>query len=292
MKKLITIHKLHNLERLLSITDGVILGHHDYGTRLTASFSVEDINQAISQTQKLHKELFINANHMMTDEQLSSFSLWLDRIDLNGVTGIITSDLGALVLLEQKGLHQKAIYNPETLITNTYDFNFLHAFNLYGVFAAKEITIEDLKIIGKEKSLKMFMVGHGHLNMFYSKRQLIQNYLDYLNESHDLHLRQDLTLIEEHRKEEAYPILEDKAGTHVFRSHVMHAMHQLETLSSFLDYMIIDTLFKDDEYGYDVAMMYHTKNSAMIKTLQEHYQESWDEGFFYKKTIYKGKGGE
>lgn len=292
MKIIITIHKREHIEKLLSVTDGVVLGHHDFGTRLTSSFSIEDINDVIALSKKMHKDVFINANQMMTDDQLAQFSVWLDQINVADVTGIIASDLGALVLLKQKGLNPKAVYNPETLITNTYDFNFLTAFNLLGVYAAKEITLEDLIMIGQEKSLKMFMVGHGHLNMFYSKRQLIQNYLDFLNETHELHLRQDLTLIEEHRQEDHYPILEDEAGTHVFRSHVMHAMHQQAILKSFLDYLVIDTIFKDDHYGYDVALMYHTEQKDMIKTLQEKYHETWDEGFFFKKTIYKGKGGE
>lgn len=292
MKLLITCHDSTNIEMLSTYADGFIIGNHQFGARLTHSFDVEEINYIASEAKHLNKEVFIQANQMMTDDELSRFSNWLDYLNLEHITGVIVADLGALIILKEKGLNQKAIYNPETLITNVYDFNFLDQFQVFGVYAAKEITIEDLKKIGSEKKVNMFMVGHGHLNMFYSKRKLVQNYLDFLNEDMSLRHRQDLIIIEEHRKEDPYPILEDDAGTHVFRSNMMNAFNQVDTLSSFVDYMVIDTLFKDDHYGALVSEMYQTKNEVLKEKIQKEFNENWDEGFFFKKTIYKGKGGE
>ena len=292
MKLLMTLHDSINIEMLSTYADGFIIGNHQFGARLTHSFDVEEINHIAKEIKNLNKEVFIQANQMMTDDELSHFSVWLDDLDFSHITGVIVADLGALVLLQEKGLNQKAIYNPETLITNVYDFNFLDQFQVFGVYAAKEITLEDLKKIGSEKKVNMFMVGHGHLSMFYSKRKLVQNYVDFLNEEMALRYRQDLLIIEEHRKEDPHPILEDDAGTHVFRSNVMHAFNQLDTLKTFIDYMVIDTLFKDDYYGALVCEMYQTKNELLKEKIQTEFHETWDEGFFFKKTIYKGKGGE
>ena len=136
------------------------------------------------------------------------------------------------------------------------------------------------------------MVGHGHLNMFYSKRQLIKNYQDFLGEDMQLHLRQDLKIIEEKRPLEPYPILEDDAGTHVFRSHVMNAFDYMDDLCEVLDYFVIDTIFKDDRYGALVSQMYHENDNQIKNQIINEYHEVWDEGFFFKKTIYKNKGGE
>ncbi|MDY0074329.1 MAG: U32 family peptidase [Acholeplasmataceae bacterium] len=289
MKTLMTLHNQKHLDDVLMYTDGILLGNNLFGTRLTNSFSIEEIIEIARQTKKHHKLCFLIANQIMTDDELDSFSQWMDQIDTSIFDGIIVADLGVIMLLKEKGLAHQIIYNPETLITNDYDFNFLHTLGIQGVYAAKEITLEDVKRIGTNKSLSLFLVGHGHLNMFYSKRQLIKNYSDYLGKNLHLHQAQDLTLIEEKRLDEPYPILEDIAGTHVFRSNVLSSMKVYDELTAFIDYFVIDTLFKDDVYGHMVSKMYHQKQTELIDLLQENYHESWDDGFYFKKTIYKSK---
>lgn len=136
------------------------------------------------------------------------------------------------------------------------------------------------------------MVGHGHLNMFYSKRQLIENFMHYTESENLYHNRQDLKIVEENRKEDPYPILEDKAGTHVFRSQVLSSLTHLSELKEFIDYLVVDTLFKDDDYALSVLKMYKNENedSELINKIRKDYHEIWDEGFYFKKTIYKHKG--
>ncbi len=292
MKKLITLHDMINLEMVLEHVDGIIVGQDTYGTRLTHSFSDEELISIIHEAHERDKDVFLMANQMMTDDQLEGFGSWLMQFQHQPITGVIVADLGAIITSNEHGFQGRVIYNPETLATNDYDFNDLTRLHVMGVYAAKEITLSDLTRIGTHKQVKMFMVGHGHLNMFYSKRQLIQNYMDFLAEPTRFHGKQNLTLIEENRKEEPYPILEDDAGTHVFRRHVMHVINHLDELSGWLDYMIIDTLFKDDRYGALVGQMYRYRDVDLMKRIQEDYHETWDEGFFDKKTIYKGKGGE
>ena len=120
--------------------------------------------------------------------------------------------------------------------------------HIYGAYAAKEITYEDLKILSIHKKTKLFMIGHGHLNMFYSKRQLIHNFKRErgpISDGEKLRIRFK-AIVEENRLDEAFPILEDYAGTHVFRSNVMNTIAYLEELSTMIDYLVIDTIFKDD----------------------------------------------
>jgi U32 family peptidase len=105
------------------------------------------------------------------------------------------------------------------------------------------------------------MVGHGHLNMFYSKRQLIDNFMHYQEQDNIYHERQDMKIIEENRPDDPYPIVEDDAGTHVFRSQVFSSLEYLSELKEVVDYLIIDTLFKDDQYLYHIGPLYKMKTS-------------------------------
>lgn len=291
MKIIATLYDSKHLEAILNVSDGIILGNDKVGTRLTHSFSLEEICQMIEITKNLKKEVFIQANQMFNDVQLDFFKTWISSLPLNTIDGVVVGDLGAFRVLSKLGYAEKAIYNPETLMTNIYDFNFLKDAGIKGVYVAKEITLEDIQMIASKKSYQLFMVGHGHLNMFYSKRQLIHNFMDYQDKPHTFHNQQNLKIIEETRDHEAYPILEDDAGTHVFRSHVFASLDHLDTLKHIVDYMIIDTLFKDDQYALQVLPMYknETKDEYTILSIQASYDETWDDGFFYKKTIYKAK---
>lgn len=289
MKLLITLHDIKNMASLSHTADGFIIGNEMFAARLTHSFSIEAINQAIINANQLNKEIFLQANQMLDDDLLDKFSIFLDSIDAKQFTGIIVTDIGSVMRLKAKGLADKAIYNPETLLTNKYDFNFLKKESILGAYIAKEITLEDVLEISKHKEIKLFMVGHGHLNMFYSKRQLIHNFMDYQHLENIYHNKQNLKIIEEQRPEEPYPILEDMAGTHVFRSQVFSSLDYLDTLTNSIDYLVIDTIFKDDLYAKKVLEFYkhRTYDQKRIDDIKALYKETWDTGFFYKKTVYK-----
>ncbi|MBU1093836.1 MAG: U32 family peptidase [Firmicutes bacterium] len=292
MKLLSTFYKVEDIEKLSVYADGFLIGNDDFGTRLTKSYSTKEIQEVLKITKRLNKSLYLVCNQIFNDDQLVNFKSWIEKLPILEFSGIVVADLGAYRLLDHMGLSELIVYNPETLMTNAYDFNFLAHFNIQGVFVAKEITLEDVIYIGDKKKYKMFMIGHGHLNMFYSKRQLIDNFMDFTESENVYHNRQDLKIVEENRKEDPYPILEDQAGTHVFRSQVLSSINHLSALKGFVDYLVIDSLFKDDDYALSVLKMYKAEKEDLeqIQLIKNKYQEVWDEGFFYKKTIYKHKG--
>ena len=286
MKLLTTLFDIKNLD-LLSEADGFIIGNETYGTRLTKSFSISEINEIISYGKSHQKDVFLVANQMFDDHMIDTFKTWIKAINIDDLTGLIVADVGLYYALKKEGLEEKVIYNPETLMTNYYDFNFLVETGIYGVFIAKEITLEDIKIISEKKQTNLFMVGHGHLNMFYSKRQLIDNYMHFMDKENHIHNKQTLKIIEEKRSEEPYPILEDLAGTHVFRSQVFDSIDYIETLKPLVDYLVIDSIFKDDAYAKAIIDMYQGHVSLTKEEIENTYEEVWDHGFFFKKTIYK-----
>lgn len=292
MKKLITLHHSSEINALEPYVDGFIFGTGSLGARLAHPFEIDEIIQLLKAIQGIKKEAFIQANRMMMDHDIIRFKTFIEGLPMDLVTGVVVSDIGAVRVLKSLGYADKAVYNPETLLTNSYDFNGLASENIYGAYVAKEITYNDIIKISENKKIKLFMVGHGHLNMFYSKRQLIHNYETYNGINQALHGAFDLKIIEENRKDEAFPILEDEAGTHVFRSHVMHATHHLDDLDERLDYLVIDTIFKDEAYNLMIARIYDEPkiHQHLIENIQKTYDEHWDEGFFYKKTIYQQKG--
>lgn len=290
MKLLTQLFDRNNLDRLSEYADGFILGNDQFGTRLAHSFSLEELTLLISLIKSKGKQVFLMCNQLFTDDQLERLEPFLSQCPQSSLDGIIIGDIGALAILDRLNMKHLAVYHPETLLTHVHDFNFFSEEGLLGAFVAKEITLDAILAIGMNKSYKLFMMGHGHLNMFYSKRHLIDNFARYVHLDGHFESRQDLRIIEEMRPNEAYPILEDHAGTHVFRSSVMASIKHMEPLKKTVDYMVIDSLFKDDLYAYKMLFMYQNGYDIALQTwAEETYKERWDEGFLFTPTIYKQK---
>lgn len=289
MKIIAPIFGIKDIETIKDNVDGYILSNEQFGTRLTSSFDVETIIEAINEIKKLKKEIFININQLYTNEHIEELMAFITKLPTNDITGFICADIGVLEAFKKINLNDKIIYNPETLLTNYFDFNYLKEDNILGSFVAKEITLEDIKTIGSKRELKTFMVGHGHLDMFYSKRQLLKNYSDYLGITNLFHNKKDLVLKEEIRPDDKYPVLEDFAGTHVFRSNVFSTLEQLDNLKDSIDYLIIDPIFKDSKYLKQITKLYKNNmiDQKIIDKIQKDYNEIWDNGFLFTKTIYK-----
>ncbi len=292
MKKIVTLYKIESIDLLIDYVDGFILGQNGVSTRLTRSFETSEILFAAQKIQSCHRECFILMNRILHDLDANSYETFIKTIDSDAITGYIVGDIGVLSIGKKLGISHKMIYNPETLITNVFDAHFYHSLGIQGVFLAKEITLDDIQVIGQHRPYKIFAYGHGFLNMFYSKRQLIQAYFENKNQNHRYHDQRNLSVVEEKRPEFKYPILEDEGGTHVFRNHVFSSLNYLKPLKDAIDYLVFDTVFHDDAYALGVLKLYHneiTLTDPQVLTIQQKYHEVWDEGFFFKKTVYKPK---
>lgn len=281
-KILISIYELNQMF-ILNKADGFLIGNNEFGTRLTNSYSINEINQAIEMAKSLKKEIFLVANQMMTDNKIKDFNGFLNKVNLKDLNGIIVGDIGAGLEALEIDRNINIIYNPETLLASSFDFNYVKEYGFMGGFIAKEITLGDILTITSNRKVKSFMVGHGHLNMFYSKRPLVSNFLEHSNLEKDLKYLQNLTITEEKRAGENMPILEDDAGTHVFRSKIFSSYKYLDKLIGEIDYLILDTLFFDDSYGFKLLELYKSNNDLFTDS----EKELFDDGFMNKKTIYK-----
>lgn len=285
MKFLVTPHNIDNISKL-TMADGFIVGNSEFATSLANSFSIGEINQIIEYCQNNSQEVFLNLQKMYLDEEFNDLSLFLTKLNVKKLTGIITIDLGVVQHLIDLDLADKIVFNGETLLTNYLDFNMLKPFNVYGGFVAKEITFDDILEISNHKAYHLFLIGHGHLSMFYSKRALITNFKKHYNLSLD-EKKYSYKILENKREGSPFPILQDQAGTHVYRSKVVNSFPYLDQLKPIVDYFVIDSIFKDDDYIAKILDLYlNDYNKTAIAEIQQQYNETWDDGFYDVKTVY------
>jgi putative protease len=268
--------------------DIFLVGNKEFANRLAYSCSTEEITDANDVIKSLKKEIYIVINMIVHNENLNDLKDFLYLIKGLEVDGIIFGDLAIYQLAKNINIENLLIYSPETLNTNYYDPIFWSKQNIKGLTISKEITIEDIKQISKDKPLEISLIGHGHLNMFHSKRPLIENFFKFTNKEHDEYIEnRNLKVIEEIRNE-SYPIFQDNQGTHIFRDKSLESFKEVNTLSNYLNVFIIDGIFKDNEYLNKTVKHYHNllNNIGNAEDISKLYEGDHDSGFLYKKTVY------
>lgn len=291
MKFAITPFSIESIRDLSHVgADIFIIGNQDFSNRLAHSFSLEEIKESVSLIHTLEKEVYISLNLIAHDEDLLPIEAFLKEIKDVSVDGIIFGDLAVYQIAKRLGMHHGLIYNPETLNTNYYDSIFWGNKGIKGLTIAKEITLDDIKVIAEKSAIETSIIGHGFLNMFHSRRPLIENFLKFNNTSYNEYIdNQHLTVVEEIRNE-AYPIFQDNHGTHIFRDKALQAYKEVMELNEYLDVFIIDGIFKDTAYLIETMKNYQSilasKDSLEAARLSKRYESDHDSGFLYKKTVY------
>lgn len=274
--------------------DILLLGTANHANRLTASYSNLEIQDATTLAHSRGKQVYVNVNQIVHHNDLAELEQFLDFLASQHVDGIVFGDVSVYQLAKDRGLSSKLIYNPETLNTNYYDPIFWGKQGIKGITIAKEIPLVDIKRIHETSPIQLSMVGHGHLNMFHSRRPLIENYFKSKDEKYEQYIdNRNLRLVEEVRNE-SYPVFQDQHGTHIFRDKAMESYQEIQELSKYIDVFVIDGIFKDTAYLVDTVSNYRSLLDQFdidkATKLSEQYASDHDSGFLYKKTGYQKAG--
>lgn len=291
MNIVVTLQSITDIERLSEAgTDVFVIGNDEFANRLLSSFSNEEISQASTMIKALNKKLYINANLIVHNKDLDKMNEHLEFIKSLDVDGIIFGDIATYVLAKKLSIENLLIYNPETLNTNLYDPVFWNDKGIKGIVISKELTLIDILTITKSSPIETGIIGHGHLNMFHSRRPLIENYFKHADKEYDEYIENKSLRLVEEKRDEAYPVYQDKHGTHIFREKSTQSFNEIIELSESLNDFYIDGLFKDSEYLVGVVNDYKNiikkNNLDFTKEISKKYQENHDTGFLYKKTVY------
>ncbi len=262
-------------------------------TKKIANYNLDDLDGIIRRLSKTKKAIYVLVNKMIHEQDLQDLDILMRYLKTVPIQGILASDMTVYVVAKEYGLDHLIIYQPGTYNTNTYDLAYFNDLKIKGITLSKEITLAEIeKIANKEHHIELSLIGHGYLDMFYSKRKLLTNYArhKHLNkvELKDNYL---LRLEEEIRKDEFYPILEDDAGTHIFRSKKLWSFSEFSELTEIIDEMFIERIFLDDEEYYEAIKAY--KNEALRPDFIAKYASEYDSNFYYLYTEkLKGENNE
>ena len=285
MRIVARLKNLEEMNKLINLGVDVFL----VDTPLAVKRISLDIHKDISEIKR-HGKVYLLMNKMIHEIDLPFLGKWLKIAKEQNVDGIVCGDLTVMVKAEEIGVLDKIIYQPGTMNTNSFDNEYFSRKHLKGITISKEITLTEILNIAKDKKTELSLVGHGFIDMFYSKRKLITNYFKFKEEEKiDILDNYNFRLTEEKRPDSLYPILEDNGGTHIFRDKALESFAEVKELRPYLDDFFIERIFLYDDEYYDSILSY--KDEEKAKDFIAKYQVKYDKGFYYLYTE-KLKGEE
>ncbi|MDD3129006.1 MAG: U32 family peptidase [Candidatus Izemoplasmatales bacterium] len=243
----------------------------------------KEIYDELDKIVKYNKPVYLFLNKMIHEDDIDLVRSILQDAKEKGVSGIVVGDITVMIIAREYEMQDRVIYQPGTMNTNSFDSDYFFMNSIKGITISKEITLEEIKKILENKKTEFSLVGHGFLDMFYSKRKLLSNYFVYKNIVHEnIVNNQGFRLKEEMRKESFYPILEDEFGTHIFRDKALESFSEIKELEGKLDDFFVERIFLDDEEYYESIKAY--KNEEFIPEFLRKYKDKYNKGFFYQYT--------
>jgi len=235
---------------------------------------------------RLPNRIYILVNQMIHETDLESLNTFFKDLQSTNIAGIVINDFSVYIVASKYNMENLVIYQPGTYNTDTYSKTYLAKRNLKGLTISREITIEEIKDF-KNQDIELSIIGHGYLDMFYSKRELITNYFIHKEiTGKQVKNNYDFKLREEIRELDFYPILEDEFGTHIFRSKKLISYDQVNILRPLIKDFFIERIFLSDKELHASIQLY--TNQLTLNDFLTQYQD-YDSGF-YKIRTEKVKG--
>ncbi len=260
--------------------DAVILGIERFSMRMASPIPLDALADTVRAIHAQHLECWVTMNAPIHEADLDAMEAALKQVLDAGVDNVLFADLAVLAAAGPD--KKRLIYHPETYATDVGDNRFYANEGIAGIVAGRELTIDAIEAMA-EGPLPLLVVGHGHSPMFHSRRPLVEHYFEHTGDADAdiIKTKKTLTLVEESRQE-AYPIVQDAFGTHVFRAKPTASFTVLKRLSKVVDTLIIDGLWLTPD---DIVQTVSDYRAALSdKPLSANY-EGCDDGFYFKKTV-------
>ncbi len=279
-----SIKSFSHFMEIRNICDGVVISTK-YSTAYNPILDDEEIKNILDNKQD--KKVILDISFIVEDKDLDGLKEFILAYKNEDVLFLYT-DIGVHQILKEYGLYHKGIYDPKTLVTNSYDANLYLDLGLNAVGLSNEIPLDDIKTITLKKKGKVWLKVFGYHQMFYSKRKLISLFLEHKNTTCDF--KRDNTFIKEETRDDLYHIDENKYGTIIYRSYVLSYLRELDNIKD-VDYMFIDSLYMDkDDFNDALKLYYDAVNSEIDPIMALDYLNEMfmiEDGFMYQDTVYK-----
>lgn len=248
--------------------DGIILSIKDLSVNASYYISPSELNEIIKNFSE--KEIFVSINKIMHNSDLLLLEDTLKYLDNKNIK-VLFYDLGVISIVIRLNLNIDLVVYQDHLNASIYSNNFFKSEGINYSVITSDITLEEILDIKKETNIKILKVVYGYLPIFYSRRYLISNYLNYIEKEKKDHFYYI------NNNNDTYPIDEEKYGTTIYSKEKIDLINEIDNFKN-IDYLIINGYMEDD------LSLIIDKYIEGKKDDSEKYV-----GFLHEKTIFKVK---
>ena len=267
---------LYDINELNMMGDAIVLSLKDYSFTHKKIYSIDEIKDI---KNSVDKKVFLSITPLFHEDELDGLRYAIK--ELSNLDGYIFQDLGLVEIFKEFNILDKAIYAPETFITNHIDKDYFKNTGLNQFMISREITLNDIKtILDKKEDTKYLFQAFGYSMMFYSFRHHYSNFIKHYNLNLDLKDDFNLLIKEETRKE-YYKAIEDNRGFRIYKDKIFSAYKELNEISP--DYVLLERVFINDDMYFDSVKLF--KGEISIGDFYNKYDKhQFDNGYLYHEV--------
>ena len=217
-----------DMERLLAAVnygaDAVYLAGKEFGMRASpANFDMENLKKAAEICHEKNKKIYLTCNTLPRNDEIKRIPEFLKQAAEAGVDAFIIADLGVLDTAKRVAPNVDVHISTQTGVVNYETARSLYNMGASRVVLARELSLEEIATIRAKTNpnLEIETFVHGAMCMSYSGRCLISQYMTGRDANRGdcaQPCRWKYSLMEEKRKGEYFPVVEQENGTYFFNS--------------------------------------------------------------------------
>ena len=157
--------------------DAVYLAGPRFGARAYArNFTEEELPEAIRTAHLFGTAVYITANVLTKDRELSETVSFVKRLQEQGLDGVIVQDIGLLSVLHRECPDLPLHASTQMSISSPEGIRYLKQFGIRRVVPARELSLEEIRVLKKE-GVEIEAFIHGAMCYSYSGRCLMSSFL-------------------------------------------------------------------------------------------------------------------
>ena len=289
MKYIVVPNHTSDIDKYSDV-DSFIIGLENYSINYPTS-SIEEIKE-LSKKYKL----FIALNKNIFNSELDDVLDKLKELEKLDILGVLYYDLGVLNLVIDNNIKLDLVWHQTHMVTNYNTCNFYYGKGVRYGFLANEITLDEILEINNKTDMELFVEVFGYPIVSHSRRMLLSNYFSSINKEKEdriYHLSE---------KDTSLLLKETKDGASFLNGKITNGIRPLfDLINNNISYGVLDmqeipldiSLKVLDKYNYvlnDINNISDKEKEEIISYMNDLIGDNTN--FFYKKTIYKVKGGD
>ena len=266
--------------------DAVYIGPAQFGARVAAGNSVDDIAQLVSYAHKYRTRVYVTLNTILKDDELEQARLLVNDLYNVGVDALIVQDMALL----QMDLPPIALHASTQCDTRTVEkVKFLEQCGFEQVVLARETSLATMRQMAEQTNVALEAFVHGALCVSYSGQC-------YMSEAARGRSANRGACAQMCRL--PYDLLDEEGNILVRKKHLLSlkdfdaSRHLHEMIDAGISSFKIEGRLKDIDYVKNITAYYRRQFDAILEGSPRKASSSGKTTFFFepnpKKTFYRG----